>query len=216
MVLLVSTSTSGVSAAEAAAEPSRSTVAAPPTPRESNPISQGELALYAPIKKQLETHWASRTRLHDCHCEIVALQGRRETGGSWSRPDLCVLGARTYEYFPGRTFELYTFEIKNSNDVTIKGVLEALAHREAATRSYVLYYTAGEDFFSYPESSRIMELASRHGIGVIAAYKLDDINTWEELVPAQPANSEPEAINTFIGRSLSEEAKGKLRLWFKG
>lgn len=214
IVLLVSASTTGVSAAEAAAELNRPVAELPAALQPSNPMAQGELALYAPIKAQLELHWASRSRLHDCHCEIVALQGRRETGGSWSRPDLCVVGVRTYEYFPGRTFELHTFEVKNSNDVTIKGVLEALAHREAATRSYVLYFTAGADFLSYPESSRIIELAGRHGIGMVAVHQLNDINTWEELVPAQLANSDPEAINTFISRSLSEDAKRKLRLWY--
>jgi hypothetical protein len=120
-----------------------------------------ELELYEPALGQLRDNWCKRRQLDDCHCEIVALQGRRETGGSWSRPDIAVIGYRKYEFLPERVFELHTFELKAASDVSIKGVLEALAHREAATRSYVLYHTAGKDLDDFPESSRIEELASR-------------------------------------------------------
>lgn len=137
------------------------------------PTFGSELDLYEPVHVQLQRHWTLRRQLDECHCEITALQGRRETGGSWSRPDLCVIGSRKFERFPDRVFELHTFEVKAAHDVTIKGVLEALAHRESATRSYVLYHTADKDFSSYPESSRIEELASRHGVGVLAANVID-------------------------------------------
>ncbi len=177
-------------------------------------IQTPESDLYDPVQKQLQKNWALSRQLDECHCEIVASQGRRDTGGSWSRPDLCVIGSRKFEHYPDRVFELHTFEVKASYDVTIKGVLEALAHREAATRSYVLYHTATKDFSSYPESLRIQELAGRHGVGVIIAGNIDDYGDWEEIVPAQRALSDPEAVNTFIGRSLSEEAKRKIRRWF--
>lgn len=173
-----------------------------------------EVELYKDVEEQLQKNWALRRQLDECHCETVAHQGKRDTGGSWSRPDLCVIGSRKFEHYPDRVFELHTFEVKAENDVTIKGVLEALAHREAATRSYVLYHTAEKDFTSYPESSRIQDLANRHGVGVIVANKINDFNSWEELVPAQRAFFDPESVNTFIGRSLSDSAKRKIRRWF--
>ena len=128
-----------------------------------------ELQLYSPVKKQLEAHWARRRQLDDCHCEITALQGRRDTGGSWSRPDLAVIAYRKYEFLPERVFELFSFEVKSATDISIKGVMEALAHREAATRSFVIYHTAGQDFSAFPEAERIEELAARHGVDVYAA-----------------------------------------------
>lgn len=97
------------------------------------------------------------------------MQGRRETGGSWSRPDVTVVGVKKYEFLPDRLLEVFSFEVKASYDVSIKGVLEALAHREAATRSYVIYHTDGRDLGEFPEALRIEELAVRHGIGVFAA-----------------------------------------------
>jgi hypothetical protein len=175
---------------------------------------RGELRLYAPVKNQLETHWARRRLLDDFHCEITALQGRRDTGGSWSRPDLALIGYRKYEFLPERVFELFSFEVKPANDISIKGVMEALAHREAATRSYVIYHTAGEDFFALPEAERIEELAARHGVGVYAAKDVNDFSQWAEVVTGLRASPDPEAVDTFIRRTLSEEAKTKLRKWF--
>ena len=173
-----------------------------------------ELQLYPPVRKQLEAHWALQRQLDDCHCEVTALQGRRDTGGSWSRPDLAVIAYRKYEFLPERVFELFSFEVKPASDISIKGVMEALAHREAATRSFVIYHTAGQDFAVFPEAERIEELAARHGVGVYAAKDVNDFSQWAEIVAASRATPDPEAIDTFIRRTLSEEAKTKLRKWF--
>jgi hypothetical protein len=202
------TSSENVAAVAPAAEAPVATIVA------AEPPFVAELDLYKPVLQQLQKHWTLRRQLDSCHGEVTAQQGRRDTGGSWSRPDLCVIGSPKFEHYPDKVFELHTFEVKAANDVTIKGVLEALAHREAATRAYVLYHTAGKDFSSYPESTRIEELASRHGVGVLAAHTIDDFDTWEEVVSAQRAVSDPEAVNTFIGRSLSDDAKKKIRQWF--
>jgi hypothetical protein len=129
-------------------------------------VVEREIELYEPVRSQLERNWAQRRQLDHCHCEITAMQGRRETGGSWSRPDLALIGYRKYEFLPEKVFELFSFEVKPENDVSIKGVMEALAHREAATRSFVIYHTAGKDFAAFPEADRIEELAAKHGVGV--------------------------------------------------
>lgn len=173
-----------------------------------------EIQLYAPVKSQIEANWALRRKLDECHCEITALQGRRDTGGSWSRPDLTLIAKRKYEFLPQMTFELFSFEVKPATDISIKGVMEALAHREAATRSFVIYHTAGQDFTAFPEAERIEELAARHGVGVYAAKDVNDFNQWAEIVTATRANPDPEALDTFIRRTLSEEAKTKIRRWF--
>lgn len=173
-----------------------------------------EYDLYAPILQQLQQNWATRRGLDQCHCETTAQQGRRDTGGSWSRPDITAVGLKKYEFLPDMTLELFTFEIKAANDVSIKGVLEALAHREAATRSYVIYHTADRDFTDFPEAIRIEEIAARHGIGVFAARDVDDFETWDEVATAIRGSPDPDNLETFIKRTLSDEAKSKLRKWF--
>lgn len=191
--------------------PAAAATAAAPAAEE---IPLRELDLYEPVRKQLSQNWAQRRQLDHCHCEVTALQGRRETGGSWSRPDLALIGYRKYEFLPEKVFELFSFEVKPANDVSIKGVMEALAHREAATRSFVIYHTAGEDFGAFAEAGRIEELATRHGVGVYAARDVNDFNQWAEIVPAQRGTPDPEAVDTFIRRTLSDEAKTLLRRWF--
>jgi hypothetical protein len=70
--------------------------------------------------------------------EITALQGGAT--GIWSRPDIVTAEVRTLQYVPGKHLEITTFEVKSDHAVNVQAVYEALAHRRAATRSYVLFY----------------------------------------------------------------------------
>ena len=173
-----------------------------------------ELDLYEPVRKELQAHWAQQRLLDACHCEVTALQGRRDTGGSWTRPDLALIGYKKYEFLPEKVFELVTFEVKPVTDISIKGVMEALAHREAATRSIVIYHTAGAEFGSFAEATRIQDLATKHGVGVYAARRADTFDQWIEVIPAQRASPDPEAVDAFIRRTMSDATKTLLRKWF--
>ncbi len=196
---------------------------APPIPLVSSQIQNNvdsnavaELALYDPAKLQLEENWKDKHKLYDFHVENSAMLGRRDTGGSWSRPDLVVIGSKKYEFLREKVFELHTFEIKPATDVTIKGVLEALSHREAATRAYVLYHTAGQDFTveNFSERSRIENLAARHGVGVYIAKTISDFSQWIEIVPAQRATPDLDSVEQFIISNLSKDAQSQIRKWF--
>lgn len=182
-----------------------------PVPVEEIILSEDEL--YAPAQEQLSRNWAVRQNLDSIHIENIAKQGRRDTGGSWSRPDLALVALKSFEYIPDRIFEIHTFEIKASYEVTVKGVMEALSHRESATRAFVIYHTAGRDMTDFPEASRIETLAVRHGVGVLAAKNINDFNEWAEIVPAKRNNPDPDEMETFIKRSLNDETKSKILKW---
>jgi hypothetical protein len=174
-----------------------------------------ELDLYGPALTQLRNHWSNRKQLLHGAYEITALQGRRDTGGSWSRPDIVGAGLRKFEYLPDRVMEVYTFEVKAEYDVSIKGVLEALAHREAATRAYVVYHIGRKPWDEYAEAQRIELLAARHGVGVIAASDINDLNgCWDERVTAVRSSSDPEALDRFIKSTLTDDTKSLIRKWF--
>jgi len=171
-----------------------------------------ELDLYEPALEQLRKHWPTDKQLLYAVFEITALQGRRDTGGSWSRPDIVGVGLRKFEYLPDRVVEVYSFEIKAEYDVSIKGVLEALAHREAATRSYVIYHTGGKAWDDFAEAQRIEQLAARHGVGVIVAADISSFSEgWDERVSASRSASDPEALDRFIRLTLTEETRGEIR-----
>ena len=173
-----------------------------------------ELDLYEPALNQLKLHWKGYAQLENCVFETTALQGRRDTGGSWSRPDLVAVGLRSFEYLSQKMLEIHSFEIKAEYDVSIKGVLEALSHREMATRSYVIFHTNGQAWEDFAEAQRIEQLAARHGVGVIVASKIDSfLDCWEERVTASRSTADPENLDRFIKSTMSDASKSQILRW---
>jgi hypothetical protein len=68
--------------------------AAPEVNPEAELIGEAALAylhendLYPDIKATLETFWAKERQIEPLAVEITAAQGRKATGGRWTRPDL--------------------------------------------------------------------------------------------------------------------------------
>jgi hypothetical protein len=99
---------------------------------------ESEIELYAPMCDVLKTDWARVRGSSPISVEITAQQGRRQTGGRWSRPDIIAVEVRTFQYVPGKFLTVTTYEIKPTDAIDVTAVYEALAHRRAATHSYVL------------------------------------------------------------------------------
>lgn len=133
-----------------------------------------EQELYQPIKGVLE-EWAQKAkafRFDDLWVENLALQGKRDTGGKWSRPDLALIGLTNYPYLPGKVLDVLTFEVKTADHIDVSAVYEALAHRRGATRSYVMLEVPNEQSELLEDALGIVrDEASRHGIGVIEFFK---------------------------------------------
>jgi hypothetical protein len=180
----------------------------------AEPEAEGDL--YDPIAAVLRGAWARDNRYGDIRVEITARQGRRPTGGIWTRPDLVVAAVRVFPYVPGRHFDLITFEVKPSWGVTLTAVYEALAHRRAATQAYVWFHTPeGPDAPDEGTLNTIVAEAERHGVGVIAATQPGDYDTWDTLVSARRAAPEPEALNDFVAIQLSDEGKQDIVRWIR-
>jgi hypothetical protein len=50
-----------------------------------------EQDLYAPAERVIREQWARTMRLDQFVVQVTARQGRRDTGGTWSRPDIVVV-----------------------------------------------------------------------------------------------------------------------------
>lgn len=96
-----------------------------------------ESDLYEPVAKVLRGEWSRDKRFRNSVVEVTARQGRRDTGGTWTRPDLVVAALRVFAHVPGRFFDLITFELKPLDGIDVTGVFEALSHRRAATQAYL-------------------------------------------------------------------------------
>jgi len=181
-------------------------------------IARREMELYGPMAAVLQRDWARDKRFHSHEVEITARQGRRETGGTWTRPDITVLTMSMFPYVPGKHFDVITFEVKPYSALDVSCVYEALAHRRAATRSYVLLHVPEDhqdEEWVKSALGEIEEEAKRHGVGVIVAGKPDTYETWEESVVAQRQEPAPERLNEFLSVQVSQRVKERIITWFR-
>lgn len=68
--------------------------------------NHNELRLYEPMRRVIAGQWAKDHRADPVVVEITAQQGRRATGGTWSRPDITSVEVRTFSYVPASTWRL--------------------------------------------------------------------------------------------------------------
>lgn len=164
-----------------------------------------EVELYKPILTAIDTGWAGDNEYEKHFAVITGQMGRAQTGGTWTRPDITLVGSKKYRFVRDVIIDIVSFEIKPKDKVTVTGVFEALGHRQYTTLAYVIYNIGVEDFADLPEKDRIESLAKLHGIGVILAEKADDHNTWIDLVDARRWVPDPQDQNDFIQRIFKDK-----------
>lgn len=168
--------------------------------------------LYEPIRRVLNDSFSKDRGFRWHHVEVTARQGRRLTGGRWTRPDITMVSLMRYRYVPGLHLEVWTFEVKTREAVDVSAVYESLAHTRFGTRAYVAF-----PFPEEPEGTErelldaVVAEAERHGVGVITMTDPADYQSWYEIVPAKRTDAEPEAINDFIATQLSPDARTELQ-----
>lgn len=154
-----------------------------------------------PISTVLRNNWSKEQGFDNYLLEVTAKQGSRATGCKWTRPDVTVVGYKTFPYLPGRYLEVISFEIKPTCTLDITAVYEALAHRRSATRAYVVGHLPEADRADmFNQIDAITEEAKKLGIGVIIADNPEDFDTWENLLDADRVEPDPVRLNEFIAR----------------
>jgi hypothetical protein len=139
------------------------------------------------------------------------MQGRRATGGTWSRPDITSVEVRTFSYVPGKFLEVVTFEVKPHNAINIQEVYEALAHRRTSTRAYVVLHVPINSATALTSSiADVAAVARGHGVGLVTAEDPADYETWDEREEAQRHEPDPERLDEFISAQLSDTAKKQI------
>lgn len=177
-----------------------------------------EAELYEPLGILLRERWVKDQRFERSLVEISARQGRRNTGGIWTRPDLIVVSYTTLLYVPGKHFEVVTFEVKPWDSLDVTGVFEALAHRRASTRAYLLAVVPKSELGKESTEEflqRIQDEAKRHGVGFVIVSDIADYGTWDERVEALRHDPAPHSIHDFLSLQLSDGAKETLQTWFR-
>jgi hypothetical protein len=172
--------------------------------------------LYEPIAETLNGEWAREKRFERWTVQITARQGRKDTGGRWSRPDLTVATQSTYPYIPGRHFDVITFEVKPKDGIDVTAVYEALAHLRAATKAYVLLHVPDDSKAEL--DSQLIEIyseAKRHNVGVITMDDPGDFSGWDEVVEPARNDPEPRRLNDFLANQFDSSRLETLIRWFR-
>lgn len=113
--------------------------------------------------------------------------------------------------------DIISFEIKPFEGLNVTAVYEALAHRRAATRSYVLVYIPEDhiEAFENPILVDIADEANKHEIGLIVATDPNDFDTWDIREDAGRVEPDPARMNAFIRNQLGEATRDQIVRWFR-
>jgi len=180
-------------------------------------LDSSELAekdLYVPILETLRTGWIPDHRIDDFVVHQTAHQGRRDTGGKWTRPDITLASSNNYKYVPGRSVEIRTFEVKMGVGVDVTAVYEALAHRRAAHYAHVLVYVPDTQRAALgPMLERMISDSQEHGVGFVLVGDAANYETWDIEVDARRANPNPAELDAFIRTQTSDEFREKILGW---
>src|SRR5882757_2401842 len=173
-----------------------------------------ERDLYDPIVSTLRSPWIPDHPIDDFVIDCTAQQGRRDTGGKWTRPDVALASRKLFKFVPGIQLELNTFEIKTYDGLDVTAVYEALAHRRSAHYSYVLAYVPDSERAPLKRLlDRLCEDAGDHGVGIILAAQATDYKTWTFAVEPCRNTPEPADLNDFISSQTSEAFQERVLTW---
>lgn len=168
-----------------------------------------EESLYAPILQMLKNNWQQlfpgfpAPNRH--WVDSSPRQGRKMTGGRWTRPDLSAVTLNKYRYIPGPHLEVFSFEVKPRGQFNILGLYEALGHSRRANFAYVLFHVLPEGEMrpnQRDEHSRTLEEikreATRLRVGFATFEDPGAADTW--TVHVVPGRHAPEArlLNEFV------------------
>lgn len=159
-----------------------------------------EEAHYERVLETIRAKWTEQPGFKAAFGAITALQGKRRTGGRWSRPDLIVCTVSEWIFSSRPDGDVRTFEIKRFEALDVLAVYEALSHKSRAHYSYVLVTEFPEklDEVEKEDFENVLAVAARHGIGVITANDSSDWNTWEFELDARRSDADSQAINQTL------------------
>lgn len=190
----------------------RINVSVPKSPLVVDNVYSRESDLYRPVHDTIIEGWVKNNNIDDFVSEITAFQGKRDTGGPWTRPDISVFAIRAYPYVPGKTIELITFEIKAINNYFIGGVYETASHSAISHRSYLMVHAPKNlDQSTEPSLDRLESEAGRLGVGFITFEDPCNFDTFNVRVEALLQKPDPANLCKFISSQFSQAGKDKIQ-----
>lgn len=171
-----------------------------------------EKELYLPIVEGTP-RWSRMERYWRCEAFDVSSQGRRVTGGRWTRTDLLIAGVKHYQnvkYVPTTHVSLHAVEVKTWAGLDITAVFEVLAHGSDTTHQWVFCEVPPGDAES--KLARVRQEAKRYGVGLVTFQmgQAREGQTWTTEVEAIRRDTSPRAVEQYVSSRTSEKLKSFL------
>ncbi len=175
-----------------------------------------ERELYKPVEEALRDGWSKALRHSNYLVQITGGQGRRATGGMWTRPDITVVTVDTYAYVPGKFIEVIKYELKAAGNWSVAGVFEAASHSRFATKTYLLIY-APQGLPSVPKEQleRLQAECTRFEIGLGFFQDPHSYDTYDFLLDPERRQPDPAEMDRFISQQLSDSNKRRIVEWLR-
>lgn len=169
-----------------------------------------EQNLYAPFLETLKAFWTNDNDLSNYIIEITANQGSKETGGKWTRPDITIIDIKTYPYYPTKTIEIITFEIKPHEGYGIESVFETAAHTLFAHKSYLAIHYLNEDYENDTHIANLQKRCEMFGVGLILFKNPADWHSVTVITESKYNNPDPSEVNQFITQQINKNNQHSL------
>jgi hypothetical protein len=170
-----------------------------------------EQDLYPPVKDALLGWWNRENEINNFLCETIANREKKNRG-RWTVPDLIIASIESYEYIPGKTFTLYSFEVKTEENVDVASVFQTAAHKAFAHKCFLIVGLAKNPSDSSQERMDVVaEKCKLFGVGLMSFEYPKPIETLEVIVEPKRESPDSKDVNDFLKRVLSESSKALLR-----
>jgi hypothetical protein len=168
---------------------------------------------YAPVLKEILDHWTEQPGFTHVFAHITAGQGRRPTGGRWSRPDIVICAVSDWHFSSRPEGDIRTIEVKRFEALDVMAVYEAVSHKSRAHYSYLLIVNYPKELSEEQkgEMESVLAVAGKHGIGVITAEDATDWATWEFELDAGKSDADSQAIHQMLLDQVPPQVRDPFR-----
>jgi len=174
-----------------------------------------EEAYYNSIEVAFREIWESEG--YDRSQFYLENTARRDSkiAGPWTRPDFTMVSYKKFPWTIGSEFDVVTFEVKRADTSNVLAVFEAMSHRSAATRSYVVFPLDEVAWTSRgpAQAIRVKDECIRHGIGLILVGQGSAKAVAVHAIPARRFAIDHRKSSDFLAAVLTEAGKNRIAEW---
>jgi hypothetical protein len=169
-----------------------------------------EKELYKPLEKWLDENLGRAPKEAGDYFKVKVTappSGHKRKSGKWSRPALVSVEVNRFEYLPGCTLDVTTFEVKRYKDAEdLASVFEAAAHTRWANNAYlVIEVPDPED----PIAERITSELARFHIGLLTIYRKNGSFECDEKLEPIRQNPDPKEQDTLLKMFFKDDEKSE-------